>query len=694
MRRACAAWCGLGLILAGTACTKNDPAGSNATDGGAPPTKTPGSTGPGGADAGTPPAAFAPLGPEVYGNKVKDLLTGLPLSDAELAQLKAKPDSLAGLIDTWMALPQWRERMLDFFKQAFQQTQTDINDYDEQLGRTTNPWANQDKIKFVRSAEESFARTALELVMTRRPFTEVLTTDRIMLNPPLMSSYAAIDALPQDDLDKPIPKGIWLREKFPNLVFVRTSNLDPVTGLPVPIPLADSINPASPNFMKWYDPNPYKGNNPDKCAEPQMRMGVNAFFAVADFLYGGRAGCGSTASQFTAEDWDSWRMVTIRPPKAGEERTLFWDLPRLRDPATPLVLNTPRVGFMTTLAFFANWPTNTSNSYRVTTNQTLIVALGRSFDDRNVTVQVNETSSDAMHVQPGTPCYGCHVTLDPMRDFFRQSFSVPYSSQLLTTGIPASATFTVDGSNPITGNGIGALAQGMAQHPRFAAAWAQKLCQFANASSCSEDDPELDRVAGLFRASNHDFHVLVRELFSSPLVTFARETKSAKDNGVAIGITRREALCAALDQRLGLGDFCSIHQATPGQKNLVVNTARNLALSIPGAGYARGDETPLLPHDPSMFFSSATENLCDLLAGTLVDTKTGRYQSTAREAAIKDMVTTVMGLPPGDPRAADMTTILGDHLNDALKSGVGPTLALRSTFTLACESPLTVSLGL
>ena len=77
-----------------------------------------------------------------------------------------------------------------------------------------------------------------------------------------MSAYASIDAMPQTDLDKPIQQANWLRQKYPNLVFVRTLNLDPVTGMPVPIPLEESINPASPNFMKWYDPSPYKGMQP------------------------------------------------------------------------------------------------------------------------------------------------------------------------------------------------------------------------------------------------------------------------------------------------------------------------------------------------------------------------------------------------------------------------------------------------
>jgi hypothetical protein len=430
-----------------------------------------------------------------------------------------------------------------------------------------------------------------------------------------------------------------------------------------------------------------------------MRVGVAALVAVADFVYGGRPGCGSTQSQFSAADWDAWRMVTVRPPTPGEERTIYWDLPRLRDAASgDLVLATPRVGFMTTPAFFANWPTNGSNSYRVTTNQTLIVALGRSFDDRATTVQIAETSVDSMHVQPGTACFGCHVTLDPMRDFFRQSFSLPYSTQLLDltrASIPVTGTFTVDGSTPVSGSGVAAFAGALAGHPRCAKAWAQKLCQFANSSACADDDPALARVTEAFRASNHDFRVLVRELFSSPLVTFATETRTADVSGAGVGITRREALCTALGNRLQLPDVCALNQATAGVRNVMINTARNLALSIPGAGYARGDENPLLPHDPSMFFSSATENLCALLAVQLVDARVAsRYTSARKDDAIRDLVATVIGLPAGDPRAPVMTGILNDHHAAALATGVSATEALRSTFTLACESPLAVSLGL
>ena len=75
----------------------------------------------------TTPAPFEPLPPAVYGTKVKDLLVGQPLTADELTALLAEPTAIgglptaiAGLIDKWMAQPQWRVRMFGFFQQAFQ----------------------------------------------------------------------------------------------------------------------------------------------------------------------------------------------------------------------------------------------------------------------------------------------------------------------------------------------------------------------------------------------------------------------------------------------------------------------------------------------------------------------------------------------------------------------------------------------
>ena len=60
-----------------------------------------------------------------------------------------------------------------------------------------------------------------------------------------------------------------------------------------------------------------------------------------------------------------------------------------------------------------------------------------------------------------------------------------------------------------------------------------------------------------------------------------------------------------------------------------------------------------MPHDPNLFFASATEKLCMLLAGQLVETA-DRPLEGGRQAtpALDDFVQVVMGVPPGDERGA------------------------------------------
>jgi hypothetical protein len=359
--------------------------------------------------------------------------------------------------------------------------------------------------------------------------------------------------------------------------------------------------------------------------------------------------------------------------------------------ANELVLETPRVGFMTTPAFFANWPTNDSNQARVTTNQATIVALGLAFDDRGVTVPVQSSAGDMGHAEPGTVCYACHQTLDPMRDFYRQSYTYFYSRRLDPAAdmIPAKGTFSVAGSAPVSGNGVGDLAAALAAHPRFAIAWTQKLCRFANSSSCSETDPEFARVAKAFVDSGFAWKTLVRELLSSPLVTYAAPTQSATDNGAAVSIARHDSLCTSLSNRLMVGDLCGLYATVKDKR------AANLTTAVPTDGYARGAEEPLMPRDPNLFFSSATENLCALLAARVVDAGAASlYKSAEKDAALHGFVGTVMGVPTSDPRAAGLFAILSKHDDAAIAAGATPTDALRSTFVVACSSPLSVSMGL
>ena len=75
--------------------------------------------------------------------------------------------------------------------------------------------------------------------------------------------------------------------------------------------------------------------------------------------------------------------------------------------------------------------------------------------------------------------------------------------------------------------------------------------------------------------------------------------------------------------------------------------------------------------------------------------KPSRYQSKMPDAAIADMVQTVMGIVPSDARHPMLLQILGDHYAKASKTaGITAVDALKSTFTLACMSPTSLSMGL
>ena len=387
---------------------------------------------------------------------------------------------------------------------------------------------------------------------------------------------------------------------------------------------------------------------------------------------------------FDAAAFSAWRMVRIRAPKAGENPTPFWDLNAMRT-ANELVLRVPRVGFFSTPAFFANWPTNTANQARVTMNQTLIVALGRSFDDSNNTVPVTSPALDAKHASEPA-CYACHKTLDPMRQVFRQAFTLMGHEQKDPAQVSLPGVFAFDGvTRPISSPKE--LGEAMASHPRFAIAWTQKLCYWANSAPCLESDPEFLRVAQVFEKSGFSWPRLVRELLSSPLVTGARNTQTFAEQGLTISVTRRDQLCVAMSSRLGLPNVCAVGRAPA------------LIPLVPSDGYARGATAPVLATDPSLFYRAATEQLCRSFADSAVDTtvagKPSRYSSKAVDAAITDMVRTIMGVLPADPRYAELRQILVEHQAAAAKTaGISATDALKSTFVLACQAPTSLSLGL
>src|SRR4051812_33334428 len=81
------------------------------------------------ADAG---ATLETVPPAVYVAKVKNVLVGLAPTDDELRAVAADASTLGTVVDGWMKLPRYEEKMMRFFELAFQQTRVGPDDFLDQ----------------------------------------------------------------------------------------------------------------------------------------------------------------------------------------------------------------------------------------------------------------------------------------------------------------------------------------------------------------------------------------------------------------------------------------------------------------------------------------------------------------------------------------------------------------------------------
>ena len=642
-----------------------------------------------------------PLPPSSALRKIKSTLTGLGPSDAELAAVTADPTALRGLIDTWMASPEFQDKMVLFFQNAFQQSSLAVLDFEFQLrkrpGAFDLPYDTFGDSAFpllFQNLKENFARTALQLIAEGVPFTDVLTTRRFMLTTALKSLYMQIE-MPYD---------------------IRTANYRYNQGSRPPI--EQTLDPNSPNYLVFgYAPptttTTSRRFNGTCAGDATLTSTYPGNTYVFQFLLGAvprdagtnsagtsLLGCMEHAAQpyFTARDLSDWQMVTI---EEGGQALRAFDLPALRE-ATTLSSRLPRVSFFTTPAFLAVWNTNDSNQHRVTANQALLVALGQGYTNAAAAIPVppNLGAVDGQHAVDNPVCYACHKSLDPMRQFWGQYYDFNDKADGRKDQAPAAFGFgnvTEEGSTLSDFGGFLARINdtSVAESPvnRFALALTQKLCFFANSSRCVETDPEMRRIAQGFQNSNFDFKTLVRELFSSALVTSAASTETAQSEGVTISVARRDQLCTALSNRLGRADLCEIALPTPTDVTTAVN---RLAGALPADGFSRGTEYPVTSPDPNLFYQAASELVCEAIAAKVVDAGTTPLFTNGNAAAgIEAMVTTVMGVPVSDPNHAAAVEALTEHHTAALATeGIDATAALRSTFSAACQAPTTLSMGI
>ncbi|HEY5089845.1 MAG TPA: hypothetical protein VIK30_07740, partial [Polyangia bacterium] len=311
--------------------------------------------------------------------KIKNVLTGLPPTDAEVAAA-TDATALQTLINSWMALPQYQDKMIFFFSNAFQQSSLAVLNFEFQLrmrpGGFDLPYGIYGDTAFpmlFQNMQQSFARTCLQIISSGQPFTNILTTKQFMMTTALMSLYMQIE-MPYD---------------------IHTFNWQFNHGMRPAI--EDTLNPSSPNYMVWGYVAPTKttGRGPSgtTCAGDTTMISTypgntNLFHVLLgvvdrDSSNNGQGttdlGCMEHAIQpyITPADTSDWRMVTIT--NTGTPINSY-DLPSLRATST-LASKLPRVSFFTTPPFLAIWNTNDSNQHRVTANQALLGALNEGFTD-------------------------------------------------------------------------------------------------------------------------------------------------------------------------------------------------------------------------------------------------------------------------------------------------------------------------
>ena len=646
------------------------------------------------------------LQPYSYGAKVKTLLTGLPLTDKELQSLNDNPEVLKSQIAAWIETPEADAVLERFFMTAFQETSANRDSLFYLLGRSatslgffSDPRSPDADEMLNANFQESFARTATELVRQGKPFTEIITTDTFMMTTAQMAFLALSDDEVIDDEEQHSVR--TTNGHFPLITVVRDEVDAP--------PLAEALNPNSPNYMTFWHQR-LEGMNANcgvaasqtidetvNSGEWRLPNSVSRTFFVWSMMMGrhqtvlksGVSGCSSGSGRRTPllsrEDFSDWRMVKVNRAGDADTPTLFYDVENLRS-STDMTLHTPRVGFFTSPGFLSTWPNNEDNAARVTINQTLIVALNKSFEGDTV-VDFTPKNINAEHADPETACYGCHQTLDPMRDYFRASFTNFYGQQLDPERKDIEADF-VFGGVQAQGVGVDALAQTLAEHPEFPRAWVQKMCFYANSEACAEGE-EFDRIVDAFIASDFNFRVMIGELFSSPLITGAACIDGV-DAGTTATIARRSTFCNQLSHRVGITDICSLRTHFRDGSNLQDDIADAVA-SVPDDTFSRAVVEPVVIAETGLFARANREAACVLAAQEGFDQAFGDMATP--EEAINKMVTMVMGLPASDPRHTEARSILDEHMAEAMEAGKTEEQALQSTYALACMAPTSAGVG-
>ena len=325
------------------------------------------------ADAGgvtVKPTTFTPALAAPTCRKIKDLLVGMPCSDDEVNTVQTMgPAGLQELIIGWTTgaayQPKFEGKMVSFFRNMFQQVGfTPTENFKPQLLENggfdfgplgTAAVGDDVYFKLVQNLQDSFALTAWEMVKEgTEPFSDVLTTQRFVMTTGLLSLYTEIEM--PDDEPYNFSGGANTNTKLQwKLDYVNT------------IPLADSLNPQSPNYMVFDDEKPavsgevfliadLSGVTGDMVGGTKtvVQFGTSAsgsnfsptggYAQLFQRLIGytprypfvGSPDCWEHPSKpyMTDSDVSDWRWVTIAPKQSSDSYVQPYDLPTLRTAST------------------------------------------------------------------------------------------------------------------------------------------------------------------------------------------------------------------------------------------------------------------------------------------------------------------------------------------------------------------------
>ncbi|MEZ4819560.1 MAG: hypothetical protein R3A45_06590 [Bdellovibrionota bacterium] len=354
----------------------------------------------------------------------------------------------------------------------------------------------------------------------------------------------------------------------------------------------------------------------------------------------------------------------------------------------------PRVGFFSTVGFRMHWPTNDDNNMRVLVNQTMITALNRTFEVSDSTNQPVTDGIPTSHADPATTCYNCHVLMDPMRNVFTNKMTWAYRYKDSGDMTNLQGSFAFDGYQENVSS-VDEFGDAIANHPKFALAWAEKICGYFNSIACAKDDDELKRVAQVFEESGFKLRTLLIEILSSPVITNQTETKTFQQTQGVMSINRKDQFCSAANVRLAK------LQALDGQTPMPIDLGKTICLdqdpgqysdNIPVDTVVRGSIPLSQPSSSNAISNKSLEKLCRELSITYIGGSENVFdlQLSKNNQHLDNLVKHLAGLDTNHPRYTTYRAAVKSIYDQAytiIGGGNAQRDALREVFRFICESP-------